>query len=142
METTKEFKSIFNKFEDLEEKLQRKAFDVYQNSCSDYNTDLMVNSEGEIKEYNYFGSCYHTGYEFVLKITQQDKQAWQDVWLDCMTPEQIEFCKEKDWQCIQETDSENPEDWKEYVVDFSDFSDTSDYISEKICQYEQELYNI
>jgi len=140
MKTTEKFKSIFNKYEDLQERLEREAFDVYQNSCSDYNTDLMVNSEGEILQHDYFGNCEHNGYEFILKISAQDKQAWADVWVDCMTSEQIEYCKEKGWQCVLETDSEDSEDWQEYVIDFSDFSDTAVYISDKIYNYEQELY--
>jgi hypothetical protein len=132
-------KSIFKRFEDLEDRLVAKAFEVYQNSDASYNTDLMINSEGEIKEYNYFGNCEHLGYEFVLKISTQDKMAWCDLWQEGMSEAQREHCENMGWQSCYESDSDNPEDLIEFVVSITDFSDTAVYIGELIEQYEKDL---
>lgn len=135
-------KSVFKNYPKLQEKLLLEMYDVYMNEGRDYNTDLIIMEDGSIKRHNYFGNITYMspGIEAVMTIKACDKQAWDEMNKDGLTPEQLEYCEKRGWYSIYQADSDNPSDWVEFVPDTSDLVDLLfDFINEY--EYEKDLIN-
>jgi hypothetical protein len=137
--------SIFDRFPELKEQLETKVFDALMagqiNNQKNYNTDLIIWKDGHITQHDYFGSCIHTAKEIetVLTVSQANKSRWWELWQDCMTEEQREYCEKMGWDCCWESKSENPEDWKEYNITLSDLTENNSTVTDFIESYEREL---
>ena len=139
--------NVFEKFENLKERLYDAAFSALGGSdperiSNPYNTDIIIWDDGRITTHDYFGNVIYTANDIVcvLTISGNEKNNWADFWKEGMTDAQIDFCEKKGWTCCYESNSPNPEDWEEYEITVGDLMELDENLVEQcIEQYLESL---
>lgn len=82
----------------------------------DFDLGICI-AEGKVydeERYPQYGQKLNAHAEYILIVRRQDTWGYCSEVREGLTKEQIDYCEEKGWLSIHPTDSDNPQEWREY----------------------------
>jgi hypothetical protein len=100
------------------------------------NTDIILEQDGTIRTYDYFGSVVHRDDDIacIFTISANDKSEYLSMIRSNLTQEQKAFCKENGFVSIFESNDNNPDYWEEFTPTWDEFIDDVRQTIEKLNQ--------